>query len=161
MKMLILTEEDWFDRYYPKEWGNWREYYNIEAYRKNKHLSGCTWLNYIMTGYVLSEDDKGLMKINKRGSDSYIRSSLFQVSIDVYMSIGGFEQPDNTYWVHGEIYKHESNLKLYTIRLFGCDDTSYSKDFVGLYSVLKGWDKVPYVLSDWPNLKKEEYYFTN
>jgi hypothetical protein len=45
--------------------------------------------------------------------------------------------------------------------LFGVDDASYSKDFIRLDNVLEGWNKVPYVLSDWANLSKEEYYFTN
>jgi hypothetical protein len=159
--MLILTEEEWFDKYYPKEWGNWRESYNIYAYRKDEHLSGCSWLNYRCTGYASLSTKDGQMKISKRDDNPYIMSSLFSVDEDISHSFCGAKQPDNTYWVHGTIYKRESNLELYTIKLFGVDDASYSKDFIRLDNVLEGWNKVPYVLSDWANLSKEEYYFTN
>ena len=165
--MLILTEEEWFDKYYPKEWGNWREYYNIKAYTEacktsyKQKITGCTWLNYKTTGYLSSSNDNSLMKVNSYYDSSYISSVLFQIDEDISNSFCGAEQPDNTYWVQGTMYKRESNLDLYTIKLFGIDDTSYSKDFIGLDSVLEGWNKVPYVLSDWDNLKKEEYYFTN
>lgn len=165
--MIILTEEEWFDKYYPKEWGNWREYYNSKAYtescRSNNEITGCTWLNYNSTGWLYSPNEEGLMKVcfRDKDNDPYIKSSLFQVDKEIGDLFCSTKQPDNTYWVQGTIYKRESNLSLYTLRLAGIDNTSYSKDFIGLNSVLEGWNKVPYVLSDWANLKKEQYYFTN
>lgn len=163
--MIILTEEEWFDKYYPKQWGNWREYYNNKAYtescKSNNKITGCTWLNYNSTGFLYGVNDKGLMKVGVRDKNPYIKSSLFQVTKDICDMFCGPKQPDNTYWVQGTIYKRESNLELYMLCLSGIDDTSYTKDFIGLDNVLEGWNKVPYVLFNWDNLKKEDYYFTN
>jgi hypothetical protein len=159
--MIELSEEEWFDKYYPKEWGDWRNYYNIEEYCKNTEATGCTWLNYRTTGWVSGKRD-GLMEINSRREyNSYLNSTLFSVNEEVGNTFCGAKQPDGTIWVQATIYKQESNLDLYTIRLFGIDDASYSKDFIGLDSLLEGWSLISYVLEDPANLNKEHYYFTN
>lgn len=161
--MLVLTEEQWFDKYYPKEWGNWREAYNIKAYQDNgRFKTGCTWLNYRTTGYLYSQDENGLMKVYS-SNRNYIDSCLFEVSSSNYVADAfcAATQPDKTKWVQGIMRKKESNLDLYSIKLFGIDDTSYTKDFIGLDSLIRDWNKIPYVLSNWDNLKKEDYYFTN
>jgi len=158
--MLVLTEEEWFDEYYPKEWGDWRQEYNAKAYRENGVIrSGCTWLNYKVTGWLAGSND--LLVVNKHSDCRYIKSSLFEVSDDICTMFCGPRQPDGSCWVQGTIYKCESNLELYTITLFGIDDMSYSKDFIGLDSVLEGWDKLPQLLTDMSLLFKDSYYFTN
>ena len=111
--MIVLTEEEWFDKYYPKEWGNWREYYNIKAYRENGVLkTGCTWLNYRITGLVRSQNNNDLLEILKYNNreSNFLKSSLFEVDDDVCTRFCGPRQPDNTCWVHATIYKHESIL---------------------------------------------------
>ena len=108
------------------------------------------------------QDENGLMKVYT-SNRHYINSCFFEVTSSNYVADAFCAacQPDGTKWVQATITKRESNLDLYSIELFGIDDISYTKDFIGLDSVMKDWSKIPYVLSDWDNLKKEDYYFTN
>lgn len=168
--MIELTEKEWFDKYYPKEWGDWRKCYNLKEYRKNEEKSGCSWLNYQITGWVGGENSEELMKIHsyKEHNSCFnfclnfcLKSSLFSVNETISNLFCAAQQPDGTKWVQAILKKIESNLDLYTIKLFGIDDTSYSKDFISLNKALKGWELLPYVLENSDNLIKENYYFTN
>ena len=50
-----------------------------------------------------------------------------------------FEGVNGEKYVHATMYKHDSNLELYTICLAGNDDYSISKDFIGYDEAITAW----------------------
>ena len=55
---MIYTEAEYFDKFYPKSWGDWRKEYNLKMYCKHPRESGCTWMDYYQEGYTLTEDSR-------------------------------------------------------------------------------------------------------
>lgn len=140
MAYKIFTEEEWFDEFYPKSWGNWREYYNANAYRENRGESGCTWMDYNMTGYLLNSANliREGMKVNKwpEGKCPFLNCFFIECGSEENGDISYFIQPyfqykDKTYYAKVVISKIESNLNLYKIHISGNDDSSYTKHFIG------------------------------
>lgn len=56
---MIYTEAEYFDKFYPKSWGDWRKEYNLKMYNKHPRETGCTWMDYYQEGYTLTEDFTG------------------------------------------------------------------------------------------------------
>ncbi len=127
--MKVYTEDMWFDNFYPKEWGDWKEYYNIAKYRETMEVTGCSWMNYKLTGYCLSENKDGLMEVRKYNySRPYTLDHFFvETCCD---EIQPFFQPKSkSQWAGIFISKLTSNLDIYQIYVYGCDDASYTKHF--------------------------------
>lgn len=132
MKPEVLQEEEYFNRYYPKEFGNWRELYNIQAYKdacaEGKDPGVC-WMCYKKTGIVLSGSDiPGCMKIISWSVPVYIES-FFISGAGAYLC--PYKTLDKKTWGQVTLRKMESNLPIFVIHIGGCDDSSYSIHCMG------------------------------
>ncbi len=80
------------------------------------------WMNYYMVGNVCGS------KVYPNNSNFYLDSFLVQCSKDNI--IGPFRQKkDKTYWAQVVLHKFESNLDIWMIHIFGCDDAAFSKHY--------------------------------
>jgi hypothetical protein len=129
--MNVYTETQWFDEFYPKEWGNWREFYDIQKYRENQDVTGCSWMNYKLTGYCLSENECGLMTIRPYTYGKPYASDHFFVETTNDEIQPFYQVKTNKHYAGIQICKEMSNLDLYSIYIYGCDDSSYTKHFIG------------------------------
>jgi len=155
-KFEVLTEEEYFDRYYPKSAGNWKEFYNIDAYRKNDF--GIAWMCYKKYGYLCSEVD-GKMKVQKWDDSysSYIHSFFMECRMSILCP---YITQDNKWWAQVTLRKEESNLDLYTIYIGGCDDASWSLHVIGLPQANEVIEKLKRNITP-ETLKEFEFFFTN
>lgn len=158
----IYSIEEWFNEFYPKSWGNWREFYNIKKYREQKNLTGCTWMDYSGYAVVSGEtDEKGHMKVlyclnefNKK----YTIDNFF-ISCAPYFVQPYYQPKDKEYYVKVKAYKMESNLDLYCVYISGCDDSSYTKHFIGLSNLM---NELKYIKENGIlDIQDREYFFTN
>ena len=166
--MKLFTEEEWFDTFYPKEFGNWREGFNIAKYRENPEATGCSRMNYCISGYLSCENSDGFMALNKYPPDASQEHFFVECG---YKSddknIAWFIQPyfqkkDDTYYASVKISKMESNLDIYIIYISGCDDCSYTKHFVGKESLNKEVLQIKERgILDSIELVENGYFFTN
>lgn len=159
--MLVYSEEQWFDEFYPKEWGNWRECFNIKKFREHIEATGCCWMNYKTTGYCLSENGEGLMEIRPyKYSKPYTLEHFFVET--ACCEIQPFKQPKlNKMFAGVAVSKIQSNLTIYSVYIYGCDDASYTKHFSsedGLNEELKYIKKygIYHIF-----YKDSDYFFTN
>ena len=141
MKPKVLQEEEYFDSYYPKELGDWRKKYNIQAYKDGK-FQGVCWMCYKRSGVVLSGDEEpGNMKIIPSSSDRYIESIFLECGSANTEPSAHYIQPymtsDGKFWAQITVEKMESNLDLYMIHISGDDDASYSLHCLGKSEVKK------------------------
>jgi len=158
--MEVLTEEEYFNRYYPAEFGNWKEYYNISAYRKEK-FTGVAWMCYKKYGSVYSEIN-GKMKIGK-WNDSYnpYMDSFFLEVDEVDMEfLCPYETEDNKTWAQVSLQKEESNLDLYLIKIEGCDDASWSHHIIGIDEVEKMINRLKMGI-EYEDFEKLNFFFSN
>lgn len=159
--MEVYTEDQWFDSFYPKEWGNWKEFYNIAKYRETQDVTGCTWMNYKLTGYCLSENKDGLMEIRKY---NYSRPSVLdhffvETTCD---EIQPFTQPKVKKEYAGIcVRKLTSNLEIYEVYIYGCDDASYTKHFNSKETLNHEIDVIKKYGISHIFYKDSEYFFTN
>ena len=93
--------------------GNWREFYNIAAYREKSNVSGCSWMNYKLTGYCLTENKCGLMKVNKYTYDKPCTIDHFFVETDCCEIQPFFQQKVNRHYAGVVVNKLTSNLDIY------------------------------------------------
>lgn len=127
--MKVYSEEQWFDAFYPKSWGNWKEFYNIKKYREYPKVTGCCWMNYKLTGFCVGENEEGLMGVHKYtySKPSTLDHFFVETTCD---EIQPFHQPKvDEYYTGIKISKMYSNLDIYEIYIYGCDDASYTKHF--------------------------------
>ena len=122
----VLTEEEYFDRYYPKEFGDWKEFYNIGEYRKKTNI-GIAWMCYKKYGFLCKEED-GKMKVTKWSVSPYIDSLFMECRMS---GLCPYKTQDNKWWAQVTLRKMESNLDLYEIHIEGCDDSSWSLHILG------------------------------
>lgn len=162
--MKKLTEEEYFERYYPKSWGDWRKEYNIGEYRNQKpRISGVTWMDYIMTGFLLSERDNCLVEVIRDKRPNYLDSFFISVEDAAYLQ-PMYQPKDETWWIKGYVRRLESNLTIYELHISGGDDSSYTKhyldwedlqkDLLSIYQYGVEYDSPCYL----PNLG---FFFTN
>ena len=157
----VYSEEQWFDTFYPTEWGNWREFYNISKYRESQKITGCSWMNYKLTGYCLSENSEGLMKVNtyNYGKPYYYDHFFVETSCD---EIQPFYQPRvNKYYAGVGISKLTSNLNIHSIYIYGCDDASYTKHFDNELELQTEISKIKMFGISHIFTEKSGYFFTN
>jgi len=162
-RLEIYSEKEWFDTFYPKEWGNWQEAYNIGEYIKTPRLSGCVWMDYKLNGIVLS--GKKIMKILPWGDNCPYYDHFF---IECHPENDAFIQPhfqpkNQKSYASILLNKEESNLDLWKIKVAGNDDSSYSKHFIGLEAAMTELDKIKqkgitYIRNDY---KASRFFFTN
>ena len=154
--MIWLSEDD-----YMKTYGEW----DYEARVVNDSVC---WMNYKITGIPLSPDKDGIMRVipwdsrNDRGINGspYIESFLVRADRDDERFICPFKQEkDNTKWAHVITSKMESNLDIWIIKVFGCDDASYTCHFLAEQEMLRAVD----ILKDVGITAIEElgFFFTN
>lgn len=157
----VYSEEQWFDTFYPKEWGNWKEFYNIKKYRDGVSMSGCSWMNYKITGFCSGENAEGLMKVNQYIYSKPYYSDHFFV-ITTCDEIQPFYQPkvDEHYAGIG-ISKLYSNLDIYSIYIYGCDDASYTKHFNEKCELDSEIEKIKTLGISHIFTEKSGYFFTN
>ncbi len=93
--------------------------------------SRITWMNYKITGIVLSDGKIIPNEENYRYKESF----LVRTNADCF--IQPFKQNDETYWAQVVLRKVTSNLPLYEIYIFGCDDASYTKHYLSLKDAVK------------------------
>jgi hypothetical protein len=163
--MKIYSEEEWFEKFYPKSWGDWRTEFNIEMYRKHQNVTSCSWMNYKLTGWLTSEVN-GKMKVNKYSSKPYCLDNFFvecgqeSNEDEVCWFIQPYlQQKDKTYYAQISTHKMESNLDIYVIYISGCDDASYTKHVIGMYNLIQ---EVLYIKNNGiRDIQNREYFFTN
>jgi hypothetical protein len=135
-------------------------YGGVEALKK--YTAGpVSWLNYRMCGTVFDHT------VQERADSGYLNSFLVQAihtptyedddGIDWY--ICPFEQTDNTYWAQCILTKMESNLELYVVCVFGCDDASYSKHYLSVEEANADLEEIK--RSGISSIYKMKFFFTN
>jgi len=167
--LKTYSEEEWFDTFYPKEWGNWRENYNAAMYSKHQGATGCCWMDYNETGFLLSDpDNTGFMKVVKRDYDTGTVDYFFVEcgTSDKEEDVAWFLQPyyqskTKTYFAKVYAQKTESNLDLYRIHVSGNDDSSYEKHFIGLKDLKQGIDDIKTYGVEVIQESDQKYFFTN
>ena len=130
----ILTEEQWFDTYYPKSWGDWRKEYNLEMFQTTKDETACTYLDYGSTGFTIRFGGDCPILMVRSWVHGYPAPTNYFMEVDGENSsfIQPYKQPkDGKFFVKFALRKVESNLNLYETHFVGCDDVSYSKHYVG------------------------------
>lgn len=163
---MILSEEEWFERYYPKDWGDWRKSYNIALHRKQPDASGCCWMDYVTTGYLCNEIDGEMKVMSMKQKDIINRffiecGSLMDEANVAYIIQPYLQRKDGLYFASVVARKLESNLDLYEIYVSGCDDASYTKQFIGLADLESAvTDLKQYGLSVIQE-PDQQYFFTN
>ena len=157
----VYSEDQWFDAFYPKEWGDWREFYNIKKYREGEKTTGCSWMNYKTTGFCLGENDQGLMKVVKFSYGKPYYSDHFFIQTNC-VEIQPFYQPKvNEYYAGVGVSKLESNLDIYSIYIYGCDDSSYTKHFSSKEDLELAINEIKVYGISHIFDEKSKYFFTN
>lgn len=161
----VLTEQEWFEEYYPKEWGDYTKEYNIGEYRKNPRKSGCSWMCYGDLGFVFGENEHGIMKVQQY-EDTYQDTYHFLRIFVQCSEDDGFIQPyhqpkDNTYYSKVVMSKEESNLELWSLYVVGCDDSSYTKHFIGYRAARECLEDLLEYGIQIINQKDSGWFFTN
>lgn len=157
--MDVFTEVQWFDTFYPVEWGDWRVDYNIGQYRDNTDKTGCTWMDYKLTGNLLGEDEDGLIKVLESPYEGYLHHYFIEVGAEGDYLIPYHQPSVGKKYVSVLVEKQESNLDLFSIRIAGVDDCSYTKDFIGYDDTVIELNRL---LTDGVSgIRQRDYYFTN
>lgn len=87
------------------------------------HCGPINWMNYYKTGWVSGN------RVYKNSSTHVIDSFLFQCDED--HRLGPFRQKsDNTFWIQAYSYKMDSNLDIWALHMFGCDDAACTKHYL-------------------------------
>lgn len=159
--MNVYTEEQWFDTFYPKEWGNWRECYNIKKYRENVEVTGCSWMNYKLTGFCLSENENGLMGVRNYSysKPQYLDHFFVETTCDEIQPF--YQSKTNKYYSGIVISKLTSNLDIYQVYIYGCDDASYTKHFMSKCELENEVNRIKEFGIEHIFEKDSEYFFTN
>ena len=145
--MIWLEEED-----YMKKYGN-PDYQEVCTNDK------VCWMNYRKVGIVLGADDDGIMKVSPRLMENfYINSFLVQVPEEDDI-ICAFKQSDDTRWAHVVTHKMDSNLGIWVIYIFGCDDSSYTCHYLTLDKMEKDLERLKE--EGIKMLKGSDFFFTN
>lgn len=166
MAPKVLSASEWFDTFYPSEWGDWRKEYNIKAYREGQRETACTWMCYPSSVYLLREDESGQMKVcpSEWGATSEVETFFVSCGSQSGGEIAWFLQPylqpaDETYYAKVSVTRMDSNLDLYRVYIAGCDDSSYTRHFLGLRSVR---EEISYLKTHGVfNILDRDYFFTN
>ena len=159
--MEVYTEEQWFDKFYPKEWGNWRECFNIKKFSEHIEATGCSWMNYKLTGYCLSENENGLMKVcvYKHSKPQYLDHFFVETACDEIQPF--YQKQINKHYAGIAVTKLTSNLEIYQVYIYGCDDASYTKHFISNCELENEVNRIKEFGIKHIFAKDSEYFFTN
>lgn len=163
---MIYTEAEYFEEFYPKSWGDFREGYNLDMYRKHPRESGCTWMDYYQEGYCLVEDS-GIMKVNPIKRPELIERFFIKCgSLEDESKIAFFIQPafqpkTGEYYASVTLTKMESNLDLYKVFITGNDDSSYTKHYISLRAALEDIRMIKDFGINHIEDEGSEFFFTN
>lgn len=164
--MNIYKEDEWFDKFYPKEFGDWREGFNMKARIENPTATGCTWMDYKVAGYLTAVNENGMMILRPWSEDVGIIEHLFiscgessnEEEVDWFIQ-PYFQFKDQHYYASIKLTKEESNLDLYKVYISGNDDSSYTKHFIGLSYAGK---ELQYLRENGiSDIRERDYFFTN
>ncbi len=113
---------------------NYMKTYGKEDYKTRVTNNIVCWMNYKITGIPLSQDKNGIMKVISWISGSpYIDSFLVRADRHDENFICPFRQcKDGTKWAHVITSKMVSNKNIWVIKVFGCDDASYTCHYLEL-----------------------------
>lgn len=163
---MIYTESEYFEEFYPKSWGDFREEYNLDMYRKQPRVSGCTWMDYYELGYCLAPDENNIMKVREIHRPEIIERFFIKCgSLEDESKIAFFIQPafqskTGEYYASVTLTKMESNLDLYKVFITGNDDSSYTKHFTSLRVAQECIEMIKYFGIN--HIEDKEYeFFTN
>ena len=156
---MIYKEAEYFDKFYPKSWGDWRKEYNLKMYCKHPRESGCTWMDYYETGYLLTEDFSGRMAVRTISRPEIIER--FFIKTECKFIQPAFQPKTEEYYCSVTLTKMESNLDLYKIYITGNDDSSYTKHYISLNDAITDIELIKeYGISHIQN-EEYKYFFTN
>lgn len=116
--MKTLTIQEWFDTYYPKEWGDWRKYYNIGMYRNTHNKTGCAWMDYGDGLELIGLNNRtDILKTKKvkpvKGKEvRFVQCGTKADESTVNWYIQPYEQPDGTYW--GKVILRQPDYKQFS-----------------------------------------------
>ena len=163
---MIYTEAEYFEEFYPKSWGDFREEYNLDMYRNHPRLTGCTWMDYYELGYCLVEVS-GIMKVRKIHRPEIIErffikcGDLKDKSNIAFFIQPAFQPKTKEYYASVTLTKMESNLDLYKVFITGNDDSSYTKHFTSLRVARECIEMIKYFGINHIEDEEHEFFFTN
>lgn len=164
---MIYTEAEYFDKFYPKSWGDWRKEYNLKMYCKHPRESGCTWMDYYQEGYTLTEDFTGKMTVREIDRPEIIERFFIKCGdLEDESKIAFFIQPafqpkTEEYYCSVTLTKMESNLDLYKMFITGNDDSSYTKHYISLNDAITDINYIKEIGVAIIQDKESEFFFTN
>lgn len=164
---MVYSEAEYFDKFYPKSWGDWRKEYNLKMYNKHPRESGCTWMDYYQEGYTLTEDFTGRMAIRKIDRPEIIERFFIKCGdLEDESNIAFFIQPafqpkTKEYYCSVTLTKMESNLDLYKVFITGCDDSSYTKHYISLNDAITDINYIKEMGVGVIQDKGSDFFFTN
>lgn len=98
--MKWLTEEQWFDTYYPPEWGDWRKFFNAPKYQNSYNKTGCSFRDYSLTGKILRLAWNEIWGVDQ--PDGYTLDHLF-IRVDPanhpVMALPIYQSKTDDYWL--------------------------------------------------------------
>jgi len=169
--MKLYTEKEWFDKFYPKKWGDWTKEYNIGMFKKNPQATSCYWMDYKLTGIVLGDpNNTNILKVQELSLDieQNILEHFFIECGDqkdekaVSWFIQPYYQPKTKkYYANILIRKVDSNLDLFNIYITGSDDSCFGKDFIGIKDLNKGIKDIKNYGISIIQEKDQQYYRIN
>lgn len=167
---MIYSESEYFDKFYPKHWGDWRKEYNLKMYIAHPRETGCAWMDYYETGYVTAQNSEGVMEVREISRPELIERFFIKCgksgSLEDESKIAFFIQPafqpkTGEYYASVTLTKMESNLDLYEVFITGIDDSSYTKHYISLSVALNDIQLIKeYGISHIQN-KEHDFFFTN
>lgn len=164
---MIYKEDEYFDEFYPKHWGDWRKEYNLKMYCAHPRETGCTWMDYYETGYTLVENSKGIMEVREIHRPEIIErffikcGDLKDESKIAFFIQPAFQPKTEEYYCSVTLTKMESNLDLYKIYITGNDDSSYTKHYISLNDAITDINYIKEIGVDIIQDKGSEFFFTN
>ena len=164
---MIYRENEYFDKFYPKSWGDWRKEYNLKMYNKHPQESGCTWMDYYETGYTLVENSKGVMQVRTIPRPEIIERFFIKCgdqedeSNIAFFIQPAFQPKTKEYYCSVTLTKMESNLDLYKVFITGNDDSSYTKHYICLDDANIDIEHIVNYGIDIIQDKGSEFFFTN
>jgi hypothetical protein len=133
-----LTVEEWFDEYYPKEWGDWRKEYNIGKFRETRGTA-CTYLEYYGTGARLGATtrDGRIPVIDHEGHK--VKHRIFVDATEAHY-VNSYVQPkDGKEFASVIVNEYES---ISTIQVTGCDDAAFIKEYENYYDLMQDFEAI-------------------
>lgn len=143
-KLEIYTEYQWFTKFYPESWGDWRKTYNYKNYIDYKHHdfdkdenykgTGCRFSDYI-NYYAILDNKNTLINVYYREQynivDGYFLECNHRNDLDY-----SFQPLTGKFYVKIMMYKIKSNLDLYAIIIPKANGKFYTLHTLGLIDLI-------------------------